>query len=259
MHNEYLEILGLKPGATKEQVKKAYRKLSKVYHPDISKDENAKDKFIEINEAYNFLTTVGPRPHQETINYNYSPKESEYDRWRREARARARKYAREQERLQQELIRNVLKTFDWVAVAIVGFNLILILDYQLPKDIVSEPIQEAITIMNDKGYHRHDILKFDGFSMIFESGEVSAIDMEVPAQVLKTKILSYPMAAKLSVGGRVAVHEEYYGLFAVFGFIIPIVMLVAYLYKFTMKTLDTKLTLAIFMVILFLIQFSLLF
>lgn len=52
MQNKYLEILQLQPGATKQEIKKAYRRLSKIYHPDISKDEFAKEKFIEINEAY---------------------------------------------------------------------------------------------------------------------------------------------------------------------------------------------------------------
>jgi molecular chaperone DnaJ len=53
---DYYEVLGLTKGASKEEIKKAYRKLSKQYHPDINKDDNAVDKFKEISEAYEVLS-----------------------------------------------------------------------------------------------------------------------------------------------------------------------------------------------------------
>ena len=49
---DFYEVLGVSEGASKEEIKKAYRRLSKKYHPDINKDENAGEKFIEIKEAY---------------------------------------------------------------------------------------------------------------------------------------------------------------------------------------------------------------
>lgn len=51
MGKDYYEILGLGKEATKEEIKKAYKKLAKKYHPDINKDPSAADKFKEINEA----------------------------------------------------------------------------------------------------------------------------------------------------------------------------------------------------------------
>ena len=51
----YHKILGIQPGASKGQIKNAYRKLAKEYHPDINKSENAHDKFLEISEAYEVL------------------------------------------------------------------------------------------------------------------------------------------------------------------------------------------------------------
>lgn len=48
----YYEILGISPSATKEEIKKAYRKLALQYHPDKNKSPDAHDRFIEINEAY---------------------------------------------------------------------------------------------------------------------------------------------------------------------------------------------------------------
>ena len=55
MSKDYYEILGLKKGASKEEIKKAYKKLAKKYHPDINKDPSAADKFKEINEAASIL------------------------------------------------------------------------------------------------------------------------------------------------------------------------------------------------------------
>ena len=55
MAKDYYEILGLKKGASKEEIKKAFKKLAKKYHPDISKEENAQEKFKEINEAVEVL------------------------------------------------------------------------------------------------------------------------------------------------------------------------------------------------------------
>jgi len=53
---DYYEVLGLAKGATDDQIKKAYRKLSKQYHPDINKEPDAEDKFKEISEAYEILS-----------------------------------------------------------------------------------------------------------------------------------------------------------------------------------------------------------
>lgn len=54
------EVLGIKPGASQEEIKSAYRKLVKQYHPDQYRDnplqELAQQKLAEVNEAYNQLT-----------------------------------------------------------------------------------------------------------------------------------------------------------------------------------------------------------
>ncbi|NMA67636.1 MAG: DnaJ domain-containing protein [Clostridiaceae bacterium] len=55
-YRDYYEILGVKKDATQEQIKKAYRKLAKAYHPDANPgDKNAEEKFKEVSEAYEVL------------------------------------------------------------------------------------------------------------------------------------------------------------------------------------------------------------
>lgn len=53
---DYYNVLGLESDASKEDIKKAYRKLSKLYHPDINKEASAVDKFKEISESYEVLS-----------------------------------------------------------------------------------------------------------------------------------------------------------------------------------------------------------
>lgn len=49
------EVLGVSKDASADEIKKAYRKLSKKYHPDLNHDEGAEEKFKEVNEAYDIL------------------------------------------------------------------------------------------------------------------------------------------------------------------------------------------------------------
>ena len=52
---DYYEILGLQANSTLEEIKRAYRKKARLYHPDINPASDAKDHFISITEAYEFL------------------------------------------------------------------------------------------------------------------------------------------------------------------------------------------------------------
>jgi len=54
-YKDYYAILGVDRNATADDIKKAYRKLARKYHPDVSKEPNAEEKFKEMSEAYETL------------------------------------------------------------------------------------------------------------------------------------------------------------------------------------------------------------
>ena len=53
--NDYYADLGVQRDSSAEEIKRAYRKLARKYHPDVSKEEDSEARFKEVGEAYNVL------------------------------------------------------------------------------------------------------------------------------------------------------------------------------------------------------------
>lgn len=69
---DYYEVLGIAKDATQAEIKKAFRKLARIHHPDISKDKStAEEKFKEINEAYEVLGDPEKRKKYDTLGANW--------------------------------------------------------------------------------------------------------------------------------------------------------------------------------------------
>ena len=70
-YKDYYEILGVKRDATAAEIKSAYRKLARKYHPDVNKTKEAEAKFKEINEAYEVLGDKAKRERYDSLGSNW--------------------------------------------------------------------------------------------------------------------------------------------------------------------------------------------
>ncbi len=70
-YKDYYQIMGLKRDATQEDVKRAYRKLARRYHPDVSKEFDAEQRFKEVGEAYEVLKDPEKRAAYDQLGANW--------------------------------------------------------------------------------------------------------------------------------------------------------------------------------------------
>ena len=70
-YKDYYETLGISRSASDSEIKSAYRKLARKYHPDVNKTKEAEEKFKEINEAYEVLGDKQKRQRYDSLGSNW--------------------------------------------------------------------------------------------------------------------------------------------------------------------------------------------
>lgn len=70
---DYYDTLGVTRNAGAEELKRAYRKLARKYHPDVSKEKNAEARFKDVQEAYEVLKDPEKRAAYDQLGRNYRP------------------------------------------------------------------------------------------------------------------------------------------------------------------------------------------
>src|SRR5512138_3651171 len=83
--NQYFLVLGIGPDSTIDEIKKAYRKKAREFHPDLNSAPGAKEAFIQATEAYEFLLT-----YREKLAADAEEFDKAIDDWRKYRQMRSR-------------------------------------------------------------------------------------------------------------------------------------------------------------------------
>lgn len=138
------QVLGIPQGASDEEIKAAYRKLVKEYHPDRNSSESAKVIIVRVKEAYEILNDAVKRAKfNQTLQPIYYDKQTDEERKYEEKKKAYRQRQRERE-IREEALREIkekryYKVGKLVVIPILVFASMLIIDQFLPENHFQGP------------------------------------------------------------------------------------------------------------------------
>ena len=162
MVKNYYKTLGLSSSASKAEIKVAYRKLAKKYHPDKNKSKQASQLFIEVNEAYAYLINEGSSYRinypEKTTNSNKSKSSEDELRKRMDWARKYAQYKKVKEERMMELeyykIHNsrrkkIINLINWVSIS---FAFLILVDFKIlpTSSIHVDLITKYVDVGSDK-------------------------------------------------------------------------------------------------------------
>lgn len=229
MRSHYLQVLQLSDSATKEEIKSAYRELSKQYHPDVNSDADAHEKFLEIKTAYEYLTDGKADPQLNDYFHTHEQQQPSSDEiWRAEQKRKYREKQKEKERQQALLIVRLVNYSKPLALLSILWNVLLSVDYTLPFERHDQEIlavSKGYEHRRSGSYHRYDRVFFEDYKMKFDKNELPDVRDYEKAEVEATVIFQKPMAAYITLNGETNRYQQIYNIYIIFGYLIPVMLI----------------------------------
>jgi hypothetical protein len=239
MVKNYYKTLGLSSSATKAEIKAAYRKLAKKYHPDKNKSKQASQLFIEVNEAYAYLSNESSSFQTKNIVKAPQRKRSKYSEDELIKRMEwARKYAQYKKVKEERVMeleyykihnssrKKIINLINWVSIS---FAFLILMDFKI---LPTNPFYvELITNYMDTGSGKF-VLKFkDRDNNEFNFG-VSLDDIKyINAAKInmystqKSMVLKQNINMLLSIDNEIVTIENHYCVYKIFYFYFTILLL----------------------------------
>jgi len=234
---DYYAILGVREGATQQEIKRAYRKLAVQYHPDKNPDPQAELRFKEIAVAYDVL---GDEFKRKAYDMRFMPLLQELAAQSPEVQAPAHRDPRYRRRApyatgrrratQRDLMAQYLPKFFWLNKAALAFFMLLFLDYVLPSRHRTEEIiqMNATNIHHPQGGPRtadYATVTDRGTELELSSSEALYFDVRDHVEIQSTFIFSTVLRITNLTRTKERFEVRRYGIYGAPG-VIPLLMLI---------------------------------
>ena len=239
MVKNYYKTLGLSSSATKAEIKVAYRKLAKKYHPDKNKSKHASQLFIEVNEAYAYLSNETSTFQPKNIVKTPPRKRSKYSEDELKKRMEwARKYAQYKKVKEERVMeleyykihnssrRKIITLINWVSLS---FAFLIFIDFKiLPNSpIYVELITNYIDTSSDKFVLKFKDIDNNDFNFAVSLDDIKYINAAKinGYSTQKSMILRQNTNMLLNIDNDIISIENHFCVYKVFYFYFTILLL----------------------------------
>lgn len=248
----YHQVLGLTPGASPAELKAAYRRLVRQYHPDVNPAPDAREKFQEIAAAYEFLTHKSVA---DALFNEEQPHEDPLRIWRQKQKAERLRKELELARRRRELFKKIYRVLNYLIALYMLFLALLILDYLLPVTTHAEEVKSVERVYShtkSSRTYRYDDVYFENFKLRVKKEALVTCCGE--GLLYTTPILKTVLRAEIRQNGKQREVEPAYGFYHFFGILIPLALILGLVYYRLPQACERRLNVGLVVVFIWIFQ-----
>ena len=239
MVKNYYKSLGLSSSATKAEIKVAYRQLAKKYHPDKNKSKEASQLFIEINEAYAFLTNENSPFQNQDGDKTSTRRRSKYSEDELKRRMEwARKYAQYKKVKEERVMeleyykihnssrKKIINLINWISISVA---FLIFMDYKIlpTSSIQVDLITNYMDMGSDKLVFKFKDLDNNDFNFAVSIEDIKYLNIAKIKDYYteKSMVLRQNTNMLLNIDNEIISIENHYCVYKVFYFYFTILLL----------------------------------